>query len=172
MATSTRAYRTGRWRLRLASGQWLRRLAAICGMFVAACSSPPKPPPPTIVQASLEALASVNPTQQGRPSPVVVKFYELKSLAVFDSADFFSLFERDRETLGADLVAREEATRPRNKRTFERTLQPDTRYLGVVAAFRDLERSTWRATVPVTPNKTVPLAITLDASKVVMGSAR
>jgi type VI secretion system protein VasD len=159
--------------LTLAASQWLRRLAAICGVLLVACASPPKPPPPTIVQASVEALANVNPDARGRPSPVVVKFYELKSLAVFDSADFFSLFERDREILGAELVAREEFQLvPGAKRTFERTLQPDTRYLGVVAAFRDLERSTWRATVPVTPNKTVPLTIKLDAQKVVMGSAR
>ena len=157
----------------LASGQWLRRFAAICGMLVMACASPPKPPPPTIVQASVEALANVNPDVRGRPSPVVVKFYELKSLAVFDSADFFSLFERDREILGADLVAREEFQLvPGGRRTFERTLQPDTRYLGVVAAFRDLERSVWRAAVPVVPNQTVPLAIKLDAQKVVMGSGR
>ena len=158
----------------LALGQWLRRLAAICGVLLVACASPPKPPPPpTIVQASVEALANVNPDARGRPSPVVVKFYELKSLAVFDSADFFSLFERDREILGAELVAREEFQLvPGAKRTFERTLQPDTRYLGVVAAFRDLERSTWRATVPVAPNKTVPLTIKLDAQNVVMGSAR
>jgi type VI secretion system protein VasD len=159
----------------LASRQWLRRFAAICGMLVVACASPPKPPPPpppTIVQASVEALANVNPDARGRPSPVVVKFYELKSLAVFDSADFFSLFERDREILGAELVAREEFQLvPGDRRTFERTLQPDTRYLGVVAAFRDLERSVWRAAVPVTPHKTVPLAIQLDAHKVVMGSA-
>lgn len=157
----------------LASGRWLRRVVAVCGVFAIACASPPKPPPPTIVQASVEAMANVNPDARGRPSPVVVKFYELKSLAVFDSADFFSLFERDREVLGGELVAREEFQLiPGGRRTFERTLQPDTRYLGVVAAFRDLERSTWRAAVPVTPNKTVPLAIKLDAGKVVMESAR
>lgn len=154
----------------LAASQWLRRLAAISGLLLVACASAPKP---TVVQVSVEALANVNPDARGRPSPVVVKFYELKSLAVFDSADFFSLFERDREILGADLVAREEFQLvPGGRRTFERTLQPDTRYLGVVAAFRDLERSVWRAAVPVVPNQTVPLAIKLDAQKVVMGSGR
>ena len=154
-----------------ASGSAASRRSAACSLWPALLRRSRRPA--TIVQASVEALANVNPDARGRPSPVVVKFYELKSLAVFDSADFFSLFERDREILGAELVAREEFQLvPGDRRTFERTLQPDTRYLGVVAAFRDLERSVWRAAVPVTPNKTVPLAIKLDAHKVVMGSAR
>lgn len=156
-----------------ASAWWLRCLVAACGIFVAACASPPKPPPPTIIQAKVTALPAVNPDAHGRPSPIVVKFFELKSLAVFDSADFFSLFDRERETLGAELVAREEfQLAPGAVRQFERTLPADTRYLGVVAAYRDLERSVWRAAVPVTPNQTVSLAITLEAKKVVMGSSR
>jgi type VI secretion system protein VasD len=147
---------------------------AACGILVAACAAPPKPPPPpTIIQAKVTALPAVNPDAHGRPSPIVVKFFELKSLAVFDSADFFSLFDRERETLGAELVAREEfQLAPGAMRQFERTLPADTRYLGVVAAYRDLERSVWRAAVPVTPNQTVSLAITLEAKKVVMGSSR
>ena len=156
-----------------ASDRWLPHLIAVCGMLVAACASPPKPPPPTIVQAELSALPAVNPDARGRPSPIVVKFFELKSVAAFNSADFFSLFDRERETLGTELVAREEfqlAPEPgaSSSGRFRRT----ARYLGVVAAYRDLEQSVWRAAVPVTLNKTVPLAITLDAQKVVIASPR
>src|ERR1700680_2089380 len=122
---------------------WLRvPLAILLGL--SACASPPPPPKPTTITAALDAHANVNPDARGRPSPVVVRFYELKSLAAFDAADFFSMFDRDKETLGAELVAREEFNlRPGEKRPLARTLQLDTRYIGVVAAFRDLERSQW-----------------------------
>ena len=109
----------------------------------------------------------MNPDSRGRPSPVVLRFYELKSLAAFNSADFFGLYERDKETLGPELVAREEfQLLPGDKKQFQRQVQPDTRYVGVLAAFRDLERATWRASAPVPANQTTPLMVTLDGNKV------
>src|SRR5947207_3053449 len=108
---------------------WLRvPLAVLLGL--AACAAPP--PKPATIAATLDAHANVNPDARGRPSPVIVRFYELKSLAAFNAADFFSMFDRDKETLGAELVAREEFDlRPGEKRPLARTLQPDTRYIGV-----------------------------------------
>jgi type VI secretion system protein VasD len=139
---------------------------------LSACAAPPKPPPPpppTIANVTVDVRPNANPDARGRPSPVVVRFFELKSLAVFNSADFFALFNRDREMLAADLVAREELQlSPGEKRTFERKLAPDTAYLGVVAGFRDLERAVWRAAVPIAPNKTQSVTITLEGSNVRM----
>jgi type VI secretion system protein VasD len=98
-----------------------------------------------------------------------VRVIELKTPGVFHSADFFGLFERDRDTLGGDFVAREEyQLKPGDRQVFQRQLQPDTRYLGVVAAYRDLERSQWRAALPVPPHQTTPLTVRLDAKGVTM----
>jgi type VI secretion system protein VasD len=137
-----------------------------------ACASPPKPPPPpTIIQVSLDAQASVNPDLHGRPSPVVVRFYELKTPANFNAADFFSLFERDKETLGADMLTRDEfQLMPGDKKQFTRPTQPDTRFVGVVAAFRDLERAQWRAISAVPLQQSTPIAIKLDGSSVSAGA--
>jgi type VI secretion system protein VasD len=144
------------------------RLALCLSLFgLGGCASPPKPPPPTIIQAAVDVRPSVNPDARGRPSPVVVRYYELKSLAAFNSADFFSLFERDKETLGAELVDREEfQLKPGDKREFEKKLQAGTHYVAVVAAFRDLEHAQWRATFAVVPEKVSPIAIRLEGSAV------
>jgi type VI secretion system protein VasD len=135
---------------------------------VAACASPPPPPPkPTVIQATIDARPSTNPDARGRPSPVVMRFYELKSLAAFSSGDFFSLFDRDKETLAAEMVAREEfQLSPGEQKPFERKLQPETRYIAVVAAFRDLDRAQWRASMPVVAQQTTPVVIKLEASTV------
>jgi type VI secretion system protein VasD len=138
---------------------------------LAACASPPPPPPkPTIIQATIEVRPNTNPDARGRPSPVVLRFYELKSLAAFNGADFFSLFEKDKDVLAAELVAREEfQLAPGENRQFERKPQPDTRYIAVVAASRDLERAQWRASMPAVPLQTTPVVIKLDASNVSIG---
>jgi len=136
-------------------------LAILLGLT--ACATPPPPPKPTTISATLDAHANVNPDARARPSPVVVRFYELKSVGAFNGADFFSLYDHDKEVLGAELVASEEFDlRPGEKRPMARTLQTDTRYIGVVAAFRDLERSQWRATAAVPPNKASTVDVTID----------
>jgi type VI secretion system protein VasD len=41
-------------------------------------------------------------------------------------------------------------------------LVADTKYVGVVVAFRELERARWRAVVAVLPSKNNVVTITLD----------
>ena len=116
-----------------------------------ACASPP--PPPTVVAATLQATAKANPDAHNRPSPVVVRLYELKSSAAFDAADFLSLYERDQATLGAEMGAREEFTlRPGESKLWEKTVGADVRFIGVIAAFRNIERARWKTLIPVKPN--------------------
>jgi type VI secretion system protein VasD len=136
----------------------------LLALALAGCAGAPKP---TVVQAAIQAGAKVNPDARGRSSPVILRFYELKSLAAFSQADFFSLYERDKETLGAELVAREEfQIMPGEKKELTRVLQMDTRYIGVVAAFRDVERGEWRAQTPVPAGSKASMVIQLDGSKV------
>jgi type VI secretion system protein VasD len=120
-----------------------------------------------VVDLTFDVQPNVNPDTRGRASPVVVRIYELKSVAGFNRADFFSLYEHDKETLGEDLIARDEAQLlPGNTSQLQRQLQPDTRSIGVVAAFRDLEHAQWRATSTVLLNKTTKLKIRLAQNQI------
>ena len=117
--------------------------------LLAACASPPKP---TLVAASLQAAAALNPDARKRASPLVVRLYELKSTAAFDTADFVSLYERDRATLAADMAAREEfVLRPGETLKWDKTVAADTKFIGVMAAFRDIERARWKSVVAIKP---------------------
>ena len=96
----------------------LRRLAltALAALALAGCAGKPIAlppifkPDPTVVRLQLTADAMVNADSRGRATPVVVRYYVLQNTAAFDSADFFSLFERDEALLGAAQLVREEAT--------------------------------------------------------------
>jgi type VI secretion system protein VasD len=142
-----------------------RLLIFVLGIVLATgcASSPP------LLEGLVNANAATNPDANGRPSPIVVRVYELKSLAGFGSADFFSLFEKEAETLGGDLVGREEyGLRPGESRPYRRQLQPDTKFIGVVAAFRDLENSAWRQAVPLPGKRGVTLTIGVEARAVTL----
>lgn len=134
--------------------------AAIVALALTACSSTPKP---TQVSGGITASATVNPSVSKRPSPLLVRVYELKTANAFNAADFVSLYQRDQAELGADVVSREEMTlQPGEKRPYSKTLAADTRFIAVFAAYRDLEHARWRAVVPVQIGQKQKLSIQAD----------
>jgi len=131
-------------------------------VLVGACGSAPSQPAqapvapvvldPVTLQVTLIASQDVNPDVRGRASPLSVRILELRSRSAFDAADFFSLYDRDQATLGTELLAKEQyILRPGDTQGYTRKAQAETRFLGVVAAYRDLEGSTWRVAVGIAP---------------------
>jgi len=122
-----------------------------------ACSSVPKA---TTVNGSIEAAAGLNPSVTQRPSPLMIRIYELKSAAAFNQADFMSLYQSDQVTLGADLLAKEEMMlQPGESRQYTKKLSAETRFLGVFGAYRNLEQATWRSIAAVQPGQSQKIAI-------------
>ena len=112
--------------------------------LVSACAS--KPPKPAATHAELIVGGDVNPDASGRASPVVVRFYQLRNDGEFNGTDFFGLYEKEKETLGASLVSREEyVLAPGESRKLELPLNGETRFIAVAAAFRDIRAARWRA---------------------------
>jgi type VI secretion system protein VasD len=115
-------------------------------------SSAPKQVPPDPFTVVVQADAKVNPDSYGRPSPTKVVFYELKSPDTFETADFFSLSQKDQATLGGDMLSREEFfLRPGDSKTLTRKGIPETTTLAVYVEFRDIDKSIWHATATVPP---------------------
>lgn len=110
---------------------------------LAGCSKPS-------VDLALASQPNVNPDHSGRPSPIIVKNFELRNDLIFKQADFQSLFERPVQVLGADLIAADELVLiPGEARKIAYKPNPDTRYLGVVAGFRQMDRAHWRVIKPI-----------------------
>src|SRR5262245_51255733 len=127
-------------------------------------------PPEAKVTASmtLAVSADVNPDATGRPSPVVVRVYQLRTDAAFLTAEFFPLFDDDRKALGAELISRDEfVLAPAEKRTLDVTVAADTRFVGAIAAFRDIRNAEWRGVVP-SPRK--GLTVQVDRARVVVSA--
>jgi type VI secretion system protein VasD len=157
-----------------------RRRRLIAGLLAAAtltamggCGSKPpkedKPPPaaPPVLRVDVTAAANANRGPAGQALPIVVRVFELKAQGAFSGADFFSLYDHESKLLGGELIAREELTlAPGQTRQIVKPLDPQTRYLGVLGAFRDIDRATWRALVPLIAGKDNNLDVAVGANAI------
>ena len=122
-------------------------LAAL--VLLAGCSSTARQVPvPYAIE--LTADPQVNPDVRGRPSPVQITVYELTSSSAFESRDFFSLQSDPQAALGKELLNTDQAIlRPGETKTLKYSGSAQARVVGIVAAYRDLEKSHWRLVVPL-----------------------
>jgi type VI secretion system protein VasD len=124
---------------------------------------------PTRLEAKVAAGEDANKDEHGRSLPIVVRVYELKSTGGFQSADFFSIYDQEAATLGGDLLAREELQlRPGEEQQIVREVAPDAQHLGVVGAFRQVDKARWRATHPLKTGETNKVEIKIGADKVLI----
>jgi type VI secretion system protein VasD len=108
---------------------------------------------------TISAASDANPDANGRPSPIVIRVYQLRADTAFNAADFFALFDDDQKTLGAELISRDEFTvAPADSRTIDVVVSGQTRFVGAIAAFRDIRNSQWRMLVPA-PRKGLTVAV-------------
>lgn len=127
------------------------------------CSSPR-------ITMEVASQPNVNPDSSGRPSPIIVKMYEMRNDMAFRQGDFQVLFMEPMKVLGAHLVAMDELLFvPGEARVVEYAPMPETRYVGILAGFRQMERARWRAVLPVDPEKKNRIRLELnDASMIVI----
>ncbi len=118
----------------------------------------------TKLDLTLNGSDELNPDLNGRPSPIVLRLIELKHPVAFESADFFSLYQRPKEALSPDMVVLEELElRPGEQREMKLSVQPGSRYVGVLAAYRDLPESNWRVVIPLQEQARNSSVLTLGA---------
>lgn len=117
-------------------------------------NAPPASPPLAVPSAIFEVVADMdlNPDGTGISKPLLFRLYELRSGAAFERASYFDLQDKDEAQMGSDLVRREEFIfAPGQRSVIERKGNADVRVFGLFAAYRDLDRATWR-TLAVAPN--------------------
>ncbi|MVF23013.1 type VI secretion system lipoprotein TssJ [Methylocaldum sp. BRCS4] len=143
-------------------------------LLLAGCAADepkPTPPPPTVVQLRIEALPDINLDGEGRPSPLLLRVYQLRETAAFNGADFFQLYQNEKSVLGADIAGKEEfILRPGEKRELSFEAKPDAKAVGVFAAYRDLDSAQWRASAAIPPNTTSIIKLRVTSDRLDLGS--
>ena len=126
---------------------------ALSIIIVGACAA--KPPVDIPLTGTISAADDLNPALDGRPSPLRISIFQLRKADAFGEADFFALYDDAAAALGADLLAREDMTlKPGDTRKYSGEVDPETRFIGVIGAYRDINQARWSSVVAM-PEKSV-----------------
>ncbi|OUS31432.1 type VI secretion system-associated lipoprotein [Gammaproteobacteria bacterium 45_16_T64] len=127
----------------------------------------------TKVDLRIVAGGDLNPDDNGRPSPLVVRLLELKSIAGFENAEFFSLYHHEKETLGGDLISSEELElKPGDVQDIKFALSPESKFIAVMGAYRQLDKVSWRMVLPLRLKSKNDLTVLFGSQGVATASGR
>jgi type VI secretion system protein VasD len=129
---------------------FITRCVCVLGVIaVAACGG--APPKPVQTKVEIIAAADINPDSNGQPAPIVVRLFQLRTESEFANAKIFDLYDKEKEVLGASLISRDEFYPDPGAHVLQDLpVSPDTRFFGVLAAYRDAAAQ-WHAVVPIPP---------------------
>ena len=105
----------------------------------------------------LKVDANINPDDNHVPSPLVIRMYELKSDKAFSKANFLDIYEKDKESLGQDLIVKHELKQlmPGQDTVSQFVLAKEALYIGLYAEFLQYKGSAFKLVIPVVKNNIV-----------------
>jgi len=112
-------------------------------------------PIPDSFSISINTSSDLNPDDDDRSSPVVLRVYELSDDKLFNESDFFDLYDEDSEVFETAfyLKKQEMELNPNESRKLDMTLSDDTKYVGFIAAYRDIDAAKWREVHSITKQR-------------------
>jgi type VI secretion system protein VasD len=137
----------------------------LCALL-GACQSDPEVIHHPAIAMSMTADTAVNPYPDGQPAPVVARVYQLSAKDRFMVADPMQLIQHDAQTLGDDQLGRDEFIfAPGTTRSITLPGNDKAHFIGIVAAYRAIDKDDWRALVAVPDGgKALSVAVTLGAT--------
>ena len=141
-----------------------RRSLALLPVALLLAQCGPEVKPPAVLTLTITGSADQNPDINGKAAPIAVRIYQLTATAKFERGDVFALTEHEAATLGTDDAGSQEfVIAPSESRTLKLELKPQVQAIGVVALYRDVDKSQWRANAPVATSG--PSKLTLAIAK-------
>ncbi len=120
----------------------------------------------TDLTLTFKVESDINPDENKRPSPLIVRMYELKSNKLFNKADFIDIYEQDEATLGADFIAVQKLKRlkPGEDRENSFVLDEKTRFVALYAEFFNYKNARYKVIIPVVQHDVIGTTININVS--------
>ncbi|AVJ18219.1 type VI secretion system lipoprotein TssJ [Serratia rhizosphaerae] len=129
---------------------WGFSLLMLGALLLSGCMSSAKSVP-SRYSLTFDAVPQVNAAAGQRPAPIKVRVLLLRSDAEFMDADFFSLQNDAKSVLGNSLLDSDQffLTPGQNGKKLNGQSTLETRYIGVIAEYQNLDGKAWRISLPL-----------------------
>ena len=125
--------------------------------------------PDTNMTLTLSATPDINPDQAGDASPLNVKTYLLSERTTFDNLGFESALDEAGVLLSDQLLSSKEYIfQPKESHQYAIKLGKETKFIAIVAAYRNVDQSRWKLVVPVDSEDPEDHAVNLTRNSVVL----
>ncbi len=118
---------------------------------------------------NVQAQTKLNPDETGLPNPVQMHIFLLKTPDTFSNTDYFKLADKEKAVLGGDLLLQDdEFIHPGQNKQVTLAIPKDAKFVGFSAAYRNIDKATWRAVAPIAETLTITVgadALTIQSAK-------
>lgn len=112
------------------------------------------------VELSISVAEEVNQDELGRSSPIVIRLYELKKEVPVEGMDFFSIYDQTEPHFKTAVSSMKEfQVNPGQKLEQLMVTDVSTKYLMLVAAFKDIDNSQWKVVHEIEQSDELALVI-------------
>jgi len=125
----------------------------------------------TNMTLTLAAAPDINPDQAGEASPLNVKTYLLSERTTFDNLGFESALDEAGVLLSDQLLSTKEYIfQPKETIQYAIKLGKETKFIAIVASYRNMDQSKWKLVVPVDSEDPEDHTINLTKESVVLAN--
>lgn len=118
-------------------------------IFLSGCTNPNTIP----LTTNIQSVYYLNPNRYNRPSPIIIVIYQLKNASSFKHTDFYSIYNHASKTLGDSLIDKEQIEiKPNQTKNLKLHLSTKANYVGIIAAYRNINRAQWRRIIEIPTN--------------------
>ena len=122
-------------------------ITSIFSTFLSGCASNI----PT-AHVTIQAANYLNPDVNGRASPIVITIYELSSSLTFKNAGYYCLAQNADAALKSTLIDKHTIeAQPAQIISLVEKLSPNTKYIGITAAYRNISQKRWKEIIKLPP---------------------
>lgn len=130
-------------------------------------------PSPTRLNLTIQTTAQVNPNSIGRPSPVVIRIFNLANDDEFQTSSFDALYRNNAKGSDSFILGSEEyEIAPASSRHINMVLPEGTKNFGMIAAFRQIDHATWRLVAPLRLHRKNKIDIIVGPSTILLNKKR
>ena len=105
-----------------------------------------------VLSAAVIATPYINPTESGEARPLQLRLYQLKNDVSFRNASFNEIWKADQETLGDDLLDKQEfPVYPDSTQQVDFERNPEAQYIVAAGLFRSPKGKQWFTSFELPP---------------------